>query len=131
MDYPAKPIFALPTELLKCLGASITGTAVHYGLLFMLMRIFTFGPVRASSCGSVAGAMTIYTLNYFYAFRSSQRHAVAMTRFALVATVGLVVNGAVLNAALAHLDWPVVPAQVLASGVQFWLGFIFNRIWTF
>lgn len=122
----------LPTaELAKYLGASITGTAVHYLLLFVLVRIFTFGPVPASSCGAVAGAVIIYTLNYYYAFRSSRKHTVALSRFALIAVVGLVVNGTVLNAALAHLDWPVGQAQVLATVVQFWFGFFFNRICTF
>ena len=121
----------LAPELLKCLGASITGTAVHYVLLFVLVGVFTLRPVWASSYGAVAGAVTVYTLNYFYAFRSNQRHTVAMTKFGLVASVGLMVNGAVLSIALDHLHCPVAPAQLLASGVQFWLGFILNRIWTF
>ncbi len=131
MNGPATRIAAVTVELLRYLGASIAGTALHYGVLLMLTQGFAFSPLWASTCGAMAGAVTIYTLSYVYVFRSSQMHLVALGKFGLVAAVGLVVNGTVLSAALSHLNWPLVPAQVLATGAQFLLGFIFNRNWIF
>lgn len=120
-----------PTQLARSIGAGLVGTTVHYALMLTLVHLLTFRPLWASSCGAVAGAATIYAMNYAYVFKSNRNHLIALHRFALVATVGLAINGAILSVALADWSWPLLPAQLMATATQFWLGFLLNRFWTF
>ncbi|HID50062.1 MAG TPA: GtrA family protein, partial [Chromatiales bacterium] len=55
----------------------------------------------------------------------------AVVKFWIVAVFGWVVNGAVLALATDGLGLPVVPGQLAATGVVFFLSFGLNRIWTF
>jgi putative flippase GtrA len=118
-------------ELARYFSSSIIGTTVHYGVLLILVQVGTLNPQGASFFGALAGAVTIYALSYGYVFRSRQRHLVSLSRFGLVAALGLGVNGAVLDAALSRLGWPLIPAQLLATAAQFFLGFVLHRSWTF
>lgn len=122
---------SFPTQLVRSVGASIIGTTMHYALLLSLVHLLTLSPLWASSCGAVVGAMTIYALNYAYVFKSNREHLIALYRFALVAVVGLAINGTILSVALADWRWPLLPAQLMATATQFWFGFLFNRSWTF
>lgn len=82
----------LSAQLVKYLGASFSGTALHYLLLASLVHGAGVRPVPASTCGAMAGAMMIYGLNYFITFRSTKAHGPTMARFLLVAGLGLIIK---------------------------------------
>jgi putative flippase GtrA len=121
----------LPTQLVKYFGAGVTGTALHYLLLSGLVHYSGIGPVTASTCGAIAGAVVIYALNYSITFHSTRAHGVTMVRFFLVAGLGLIINGMALQLALSQLVWSLAPSQILATMLQSFFGFILNRLWTF
>ena len=117
--------------MVKYLGASIVGTLVHYALLAILIRWYTLPPVWASTCGAIAGAVVIYLANYFITFQSTRSHISATTRFIVVSAIATGVSGLMLNVAMTQMNWPLAPAQVFATGMQFSVGFAINRAWTF
>ena len=106
------------------------GTAVHYALMAGLLWTLTEDAVLASTAGAVAGAVVNYVLNYVYTFRSDKPHLEAIVKFWIVAAIGWGLNGAVLMLATDGLGLPVVPGQLAATGVVFFLTFGLNRIWT-
>lgn len=121
----------LAGELCKYAGASIIGTTLHYGLMTILIRVFN-GPVLLSStAGAISGAITIYCLNYFFTFHSPKKHLESMSKFFLVASMGVFINGAVLKAAMRYFQWQVMMAQLFATAVVFCINFSINRRWTF
>lgn len=109
----------LSAQLVKYLGASVSGTALHYLLLASLVHGAGVRPVPASTCGAMAGAMMIYGLNYFITFRSTKAHGPTMARFLPVAGLGLIINGIAQHVALNRLAWPLAPSQMVATMLQF------------
>jgi uncharacterized membrane protein len=55
-------ISSFPAQLLKHLGVSILGATVHYSLTLIVVYLAAFRPIRASSCGALAGAAIIYSI---------------------------------------------------------------------
>lgn len=121
----------LVPDLAKYLSASVIGTLAHYGLMLILIRGFSARVLLDSTCGAITGALIIYLFNYFYTFRSQKRHLESLSRFFLVAALGVVMNGTVLNAALDYQGWHYLTVQILAIVAVFGLNFTINRAWTF
>ena len=118
-------------ELCKYAGASVTGTSLHYGLMAVLIRFLKIHVVLASTAGAISGAITIYFLNYFFTFHSPKRHLESMSKFFLVASMGVFINGTVLKAVIVYFGWQVLIAQLFATAVVFCINFTINRRWTF
>jgi len=118
-------------DLTKYLLVSVFGTLVHYGLMMTLIRQFSAGVLPASTAGAMTGALIIYLLNYFCTFHSRKRHLESVSRFFLVAALGLVINGLVLKAMLGWLGGHYLIAQCLATVAVFGFSFTINRAWTF
>ena len=121
----------LMRELCKYAGASIIGTMLHYGLMIILIRCFNLDALWASTAGAISGAVTIYCLNYFFTFQSPKKHIESMSKFFLVASMGVLINGMVLKAVMVYFQWEVLTAQVFATAMVFFINFIINRRWTF
>lgn len=109
-------------------GASAVG---HYGLLITLVQGFGLEPVRASVAGALLGALINYTLNYHFTFRSKTDHVESVTKFALVAGVGLLLNTAFMWLGVDVLHVHYLLSQVLATMLVFFWSFGANRYWTF
>lgn len=112
-----------------CVGT--VGTAVQYAILMLGVGMLGAAPVVASSVGASLGALTNYWLNHRFTFRSGKAHLQTSARFFLVAAAGLIVNGAVVDAAMRFLDAHYLVAQVIATAAVLLSGFVANRIWTF
>jgi len=129
--FDRKPLAQMAVQMVKYLGASVAGTLVHYSLLVVLIRSLSLKPLWASTSGAIAGALVIYMLNYFVTFQSTRGHINASSRFFLVAAICTAVNGWILNTALTQMNWSLAPAQLIATVVQFSVGFSIHRVWTF
>ena len=121
----------LVPDLTKYLSASVMGTFAHYSLMMILIRGGAVSVLLASTVGAITGALIIYLFNYFYTFRSQKGHLESVSKFFMVAALGLGMNGVVLKAALVYLDWHYLVAQCLATTAVFGLSFTINRAWTF
>jgi len=105
-------------------------TAIQYALLILLVRGFGMAPTPASSAGFVLSAFVNYFLNYRFTFRSDRPHAPAMTKFALLAAAGLLINAAIMQVLVAS-GIHYLLAQVSATAVVLLWNFIGNSLWTF
>lgn len=121
----------LSLQFLSFALIGLLGTSVHYLVLITLVSGASIAPVIATSAGAVCGAITNYLLNYRLTFRSRKRHSEALTKFLLVAALGLLINAAILEAIVRFAKWHYLFAQIIATGVVLFWGFLANRFWTF
>ena len=106
-------------------------TASHYAVTIAAVELAGIRAVLASALGFLAGAAVKYVLNYFLAFRSSERHHAAVPRFAAALAALFAGNVAifwVLHDAV-HLHYLV--AQVLTTGLLVPIGYLVSRNWVF
>jgi putative flippase GtrA len=105
-------------------------TVVQYLILVMLVRWAGLWPPAASALGFVVSAVGNYFLNYHFTFLSRQPHAPAAAKFLVLATIGLVLNAALMEM-LVDLGWHYLLAQVCVTAIVFLWNFIGNSLWTF
>jgi len=112
-----------------CVGA--VATMLQYGILWVGVERFAVSAVQGSCVGFVVGAMVNYLLNYHFTFQSGTPHAVAASRFAVVAGGGFLIN-AVLMSLLGHFTHlPYLVSQVITTLVVLMWTFMGNALWSF
>jgi putative flippase GtrA len=124
--------------MIRSFGAQFTrfamaggaGTLAHYLVLVALVSLAGLAPGRAAFAGAVVGACVVYLLNHRYTFASSRSHAQTLPRFALMAAVGAVLNGALVGL-LSAAGLYFLLAQVIATGVILVINFIVSKLWIF
>ncbi len=109
----------------------LTGTALHYSLLYLLVEFGGVGPLVASGCGALIGLLVNYFLNHGLTFKSDQSHYRAFPKFVLIASIGLAINLALMALLVNRLQIYYMLAQVLVTGVVLVWNFLANRFWTF
>lgn len=112
-------------------GVGFMSAIGHYGLFGLLTHVFGVAAVPASSAGALLGAWINYTLNYRFTFRSNKRHLDSVSKFAVVATVGLVLNTFFMWIGVDLLHVNKWLAQILTTGLCLIWSFGANRYWTF
>ena len=118
-------------QFLMFAGVGAIGTLGHYTILIVLAQFWAVDPVFASSIGFVAGALINYILNYHFTFQSDKRHAEALTKFLIVATIGAGINGAIMYFGVEHTNIHYLLVQILSTCVVLLWNFIVNKLWTF
>lgn len=109
----------------------VIGTAVHYGVMALLVEVFSVHPVPGTVAGFATSAIVSYRLNYRLTFASRAEHRRTLPRFLIVGTIGVALNALLVGifTELLHLHW--LAAQVIATLVVLCWNFAANRIWTF
>jgi putative flippase GtrA len=107
------------------------GTLAHYVLLVMLVEMLRTNEVAASTAGATLGALVNYLLNRRYTFRSKKRHGEALTKFLIIAALGLTLNSLLMLIFVEILNIYYLLAQVLSTGLVLIWNFLGNRFWTF
>jgi len=124
-------VIALLRQFAKFTGVGFASAIGHYGLLIALVQLAAAPPVPASAAGALLGAAINYSLNYRYTFRSTRQHREAILRFAVVATVGLVLNTLFMWVGVVLIGTHYLLAQVVTTGLVLIWSFAGNRYWTF
>jgi len=106
-------------------------TLVHYAILIWLTEMTSVGSVLASAVGFTVSVAFNYLGNYYFTFGSSERHWHAGPKFAVVATVGLMLNTGMMYVFIAHLATPYMLAQLVATALVTLWNFFANRHWTY
>lgn len=112
-------------------GVGFVSAIGHYGLLITLVQGFGVAPVPASAAGALLGAVINYALNYRFTFRSSKRHRDAILKFAVVASVGLLLNTFFMWVGVELIGMHYLLSQIITTGLVLIWSFIGNRFWTF
>ena len=105
-------------------------TGLQYLILILLVHLIGMDPVLASATGFVLSAFANYFINYHYTFGSNQRHVAALPKFSVLASVGLLLNSAIMSG-LIRMGLHYLPAQVIATVVVLLWNFVGNSLWTF
>src|SRR3712207_2687497 len=121
----------LPRQLSSFAGVGVIAAVAHYGVLIGLVEAGGFDPVPATLLGYVAGGVVSYALNRRLTYASERPHAEAGWRFALVAAVGFVLTGGIMQVLTAWLGAPYLPAQVVTTGIVLVWSFLAHKLWTF
>jgi len=119
------------TQFLSFLAIGGLTTVVQYLVLIVLTETTDLDPVLGSTTGYLLGAIINYYLNYRVTFRSSEPHLVALPRFTVVATAGMVLNALIMFVATRSLDFSYLLSQIAASGCVLCWNFVVNRVWTY
>ncbi len=122
---------ALRRQLGSFVGVGVAATALHYAVLFGLVRLAVLPPVPAALCGFVVGGVLSYGLNRRHTFGSERPHEEAVWRFALVAGVAFALTYAFMRVMVERWRLPYLPAQGVTSGVVMVWTFAANKLWTF
>jgi putative flippase GtrA len=115
--------------LFAFIGGLATGS--QYVVLFILVERFAANEVVASSIGALVGAIVSYVLNYRITFQSARPHRSAFSRFILVASLALLLNGILFSALLHFLNVFYMFAQVLTTIIVMSVTFTGARLWAF
>lgn len=111
------------------------GTAVHYGLLLLLVELASLTALYASMLGALAGAVVNYFLNYRFTFASTAKHRKTMPKFFFLAGLGLSLNALLmwwlLTWPLFSWQWYYLAAQIMVTALILLFNFFANRFWTF
>jgi putative flippase GtrA len=118
-------------KLLRFVIVGGIATLIQYFTLIGSVERWHWNAVLASSVGYLLGAIANYLLNYYFTFRSDNRHGVAATRFTIVAAAGLALNALLMEWLWEKLRLPYILAQILATvGTLIW-NYWANSRWSF
>ena len=112
-------------------GIGAIGTAGHYATLILLVQVTHTNPVFASTIGFITGALINYILNYRITFNSNKRHRETLTKFFSVASLGAVINTAIMTVGINLLALHYLVIQAIATCFVLTLNFTANKYWTF
>ena len=106
-------------------------TIFQFAILIALVETARMDPKSASTIGFLVSAGVNYWLNHRFTFRSDVSHLSAVPRFAMTATVGLLLNYLLMLVLTEELAVQYLVAQVVATGVSFLWNFFVNQSWSF
>lgn len=103
----------------------------HFGTLALLVETGLASPVPASALGFVIAASMSYALNRQFTFNATRRHVDAAWRFAVVAVVGFLLNGVLMQFFAVYLGIYYLLAQAITTLLVMVSNFLGYRIWAF
>ena len=112
-------------------GAGGIATGCHYVTTIALVELIGARPVAASALGFAVGAVVKYVLNYFVAFRSEERHGIALPRFAAMLAVLLALNTLVFALLNEGAGLHYMVSQVLTTVLLIPPGYLVSRLCVF
>ena len=112
------------------LSVGLISTALHYAVMTVAIEALGAPVVLAAATGFLAGATLNYILNRRFSFASQRPHRQGLPRFALMVSVGVLLNSLLLAMGL-HLGLHYLPAQVAATGGVMGFNFACMKYWVF
>lgn len=118
-------------QFVRFMGVGCVSAIGHYGLLIVLVQAAGVAAVPASAAGALLGAWINYSLNYRFTFKSSKRHAESVTKFAIVAAIGLLLNTLFMWLGVELFGIHYLVSQIITTVLVMIWSFGANRFWTF
>lgn len=124
-------MFQLAIQFSSFAGVGAIATLLQYFILVILVSVFYFDAVLSSAIGFTISAFLNYYLNYKFTFKSNQQHRVALVRFFIVASLGLLINTLVMKFLLSYIHLPYLVSQIGATGMVMLSNFILLKKWAY
>jgi putative flippase GtrA len=113
------------------IGAGFLSVGGHYAVTIAAVELAGAPPLAASAAGFCVGAAIKYALNYFFAFRSAERHSVALVKFSVTLVVMFSLNALFFSLLQQGAGLHYMVAQVLTTGLLIPPGYLLSRLWVF
>lgn len=107
------------------------GTVAHYAVLIVGVAGMGRDAIMASMLGACVGAVVNYGLNYRITFYSSVRHRTSAPKFFLIAGIGVLLNGLLMQLLVSVMDMNYMAAQIVTTCVLLITTYRANSLWTF
>ena len=109
----------------------IIATLCHMGTLIILVEIFKYIPLLASTIGFILAVLVSYILNYRFTFMVSGSHAMFFPRYLIVCITGLTINTSIMYVTVNVLNWWYIIGQISTLAIVPVTNFTLNKFWTF
>jgi len=129
--YCVGPVPAGTAAFLRYSLIGLLATCVHYATLLILVELAGVSAVLSAGLGATFGALAAYAGNHRFTFYSRAPHGQALPRFVAVAAFGAIASGSIVWAGTELLRIHYLIAQLVATALILWTGFLLNRRWTF
>lgn len=118
-------------DLFRFCIAGALSVATHYFVLVTLIELFKANPTLSSAVGFASGCVVNYLLLYFWAFRSSACHHIALLRYltAMSGSMGINVFIFWILTEKVGMWYPI--SQFFATCSSSCFSFVANRYFTF
>tara|TARA_B100000497_G_C7630238_1_gene378788 strand:- start:648 stop:1052 length:405 start_codon:yes stop_codon:yes gene_type:complete len=117
--------------LLKYMVCGGLATATHLGVLALLVEVFKFNSVLASTLGFGAAIFVNYSLQYHWAFASDTPHGTALKRYLIVTLTMMGVNTFLFWLLISVFSFTYLVAQITTIGFIFGVNYVINKNFTF
>ncbi len=121
----------LINQLIRFGLVGLLSTITHMGTLIILVEIFKFLPLVASTIGFILAVIISYILNYSFTFDATGKHAIIFPRYCTVCIVGLMLNTGIMYLTVEILGIWYVIGQVCTLLVVPVSNFTLNKLWAF
>ncbi len=128
MRHLRHPIVA---QFIKFGLVGVSNTLLTFAVYTLLLKVFDVWYIAASAIGFAVGAVNGFLLNHSWTFRGHAGGSLAPLRWVVVQGCGLLVNLAVIYAAVDGLGLDKLLGQAIATAIVVVLTFFANRAWTF
>ncbi|WP_322061738.1 GtrA family protein [Paraburkholderia sp. J63] len=112
-----------------CVGA--IGTGAQYAVLIAMVRSGYASPALSSMAGATIGAIVNYALNRRITFRSHSHPLSTAPKFAMIALLGVLMNGVCMKLFMAIPGLNYLIAQLVTTALVLGLTYLLNSTWTF
>jgi putative flippase GtrA len=117
-------------KLRRFLVTGALGTALHYGILGLLVETTTIIASIAAMIGASFGAIFNYYVNRKYTFVSTEPHRNAFPKFMLMSFLGVVISGLIVSGAVI-MEWHYLIGQCVATLLVLVLNFTISNFLIF
>ena len=117
--------------LIKYASIGTIVTLLNFGLMTFFIELLYFNKTLSSGLAYFLSTIFNYILQYRYTFRSTRSHQKALTTYAIISVLALMINTALFWALNSQAGVPWLYAQFVTMTFVFLLNFILHRRFTF
>lgn len=118
-------------HLFRYLVSGGTGAIIHFAILTSLVAWFDANPLLSTTIGFITGSLVNYMLQYHWTFAADGPHHVMLTRYALVTTATMLLNGQLFWLLTSRFGMHYLVAQFIVTGIIVGVNFLINKHYTF
>ncbi|WP_395066896.1 GtrA family protein [Paraburkholderia silvatlantica] len=107
------------------------GTGAQYAILIAMVHSGFASPAIGSMAGATAGAIVNYSLNRQITFRSNSNPLSTAPKFAIIALLGVLMNGVCMKFFTTIPGLNYLIAQLVTTALVLGLTYLLNSKWTF
>ncbi|WP_321928002.1 GtrA family protein [Paraburkholderia guartelaensis] len=112
-------------------GVGAIGTVAQYAILIAMVHSGLASPAVSSMTGATVGAIVNYSLNRQITFRSKSNPLSTAPKFAIIALLGVLMNGVCMKFFVTSLGLNYLIAQLVTTALVLGLTYLLNSAWTF